>query len=67
LTAIAAEATPTFAVAGATAVDAPPPQANDATSSGGLPAPVLYGMAALVAFLAVAGGGWVLSTRARRR
>jgi hypothetical protein len=67
LTAIAAEATPTLAVAGATAVDAPTPQANEATSSGGLPAPVLYGMAALVAFLAVAGGGWILSTRARRR
>jgi len=67
LAAIAVEATPTFAVAGATAVDAPPPQANEATSSGGFPAPVLYSMAALVAFLAVAGGGWVLSTRSGRR
>jgi outer membrane biosynthesis protein TonB len=67
LTSIAAEETPTFEVAGATAADGPPPQVNDATSSGGLPTPVLYGMAALVAFLAVAGGGWVLSTRAGRR
>jgi hypothetical protein len=67
LTAIAAEAAPTFEVAGATAADDPTPQANEATSSGGLPAPVLYGMAVLVAFLAVAGGGWVLMIRAGRR
>jgi hypothetical protein len=67
LTAIAAETAPTLEVAGATAAEGPPPQANDASSSGGLPAPVLYGMAALVAFVAVAGGGWVLVTRAGRR
>ncbi len=66
LVAIAAAETPTFEVAAATAAAAPPLRADDA-NSGGLPAPVLYALAALVAFVAVAGGGWVLATRAGRR
>jgi hypothetical protein len=66
LVAIAAAETPTFEVAAATAAADPALRADDA-ASGGLPAPVLYALAALVAFVAVAGGGWVLATRAGRR
>jgi hypothetical protein len=60
--------TPTSAVAGATVPGGPPSRSGaDAGSTGGLPAPVLYGLAALAALLAVAGGGWALILRQGRR
>jgi hypothetical protein len=65
--AAAATEVPTVDVAGATSHgDALTPSA-DGGSSGGLPTPLLYGMAALVALLTVAGGGWVLMARPRGR
>jgi hypothetical protein len=65
--AAAATEAPTVDVAGATSHgDALTPSA-DGGSSGGLPTPLLYGMAALVALLTVAGGGWVLMARPRGR
>lgn len=59
--------TPTTAVAGATVPGGPPVPLADAGSTGGLPAPILYGVAALAAFLAVACGGWALFSKSGRR
>jgi hypothetical protein len=59
---------PTQGVAGATlAEDSSATRGNDAGSSGGLPTPVLYAVAALFALVAVAGGGWVFILRPGRR
>lgn len=59
--------TPTSAVVGATMPGEPPAPLTDAGSTGGLPAPILYVVAALAAFLAVAGGGWALISKSGRR
>jgi hypothetical protein len=65
--AAAATEVPTADVAGATSHgDALSPSAAGG-SSDGLPTPLLYGMAALVALLTVAGGGWILMARPRGR
>lgn len=59
---------PTQGVAGATlAGDSSVARGNDAGSSGGLPTPVLYAIAALFALVAVAGAGWVFMLRPGRR
>ena len=59
---------PTQDVAGATlAGDTSATRGNDAGSSGGLAAPVLYAVAALFALVAVAGAGWVFMLRPGRR
>jgi hypothetical protein len=57
-------------VAGATAaVSGVPatPASSVPTGSGGFPAPLVYGLAALAGLAVVLGGGWLLQTRAGRR
>jgi hypothetical protein len=57
-------------VAGATAAASgalAAPGSSVPTGSGGLPAQLVYGLAALAGLAVVAGGGWLLQTRAGRR
>jgi hypothetical protein len=58
--------TPTALIAGATAPGVQLPTPGNDPGSSGLPAPVVYALAALGALLAVAGGGWFLLMRPGR-
>jgi hypothetical protein len=56
-------------VAGATAAASGVPAAPGSpapTGTGGFPAPLAYGFAALVGLAVVVGGGWLIRTRAGR-
>jgi hypothetical protein len=62
-TAVAPVAGATAAASGALAA----PGSSVPTGSGGLPAQLVYGLAALAGLAVVAGGGWLFQTRAGRR